>query len=176
MSVLEERLQHVPGQVRANHRACCHAASRFAGLVLPQPLACCWRLMLPAAMLHCCLVPAALQGTWPFFLPACMNPTLPCKQPRPRCCCQGPVEPCEEIRLQLLVLLGNIVSTAGPAIGAYAAEAVMMAEAGFQDPFYEVNVQACSVVATLNGALPVPAPPACSIPHYAAVQQKAMFA
>jgi hypothetical protein len=64
------------------------------------------------------------------------------------------VEPCEEIRLQLMLLLGDIVRTAGHAIGAYAAEAVMMAEAGFLDAFYEINVQACSVVTALNGAGP----------------------
>ncbi|GIL43409.1 hypothetical protein Vafri_1181 [Volvox africanus] len=59
-------------------------------------------------------------------------------------------EPCEEVRLALARLLHALVSLAGKSFGGYAGEAVELVAALCEDPFHEVQEEACAVVVTLN--------------------------
>ncbi|KAG2455132.1 hypothetical protein HYH02_000951 [Chlamydomonas schloesseri] len=62
-------------------------------------------------------------------------------------------EPCEEVRLALARLLRSLVSLAGKSFGGYAGEAAVLVEALCEDPFHEVQEEACAVVVALNDAL-----------------------
>ncbi|GIL43408.1 hypothetical protein Vafri_1181 [Volvox africanus] len=62
-------------------------------------------------------------------------------------------EPCEEVRLALARLLHALVSLAGKSFGGYAGEAVELVAALCEDPFHEVQEEACAVVVTLNEVL-----------------------
>ncbi|KAG2499196.1 hypothetical protein HYH03_002777 [Edaphochlamys debaryana] len=59
-------------------------------------------------------------------------------------------EPCEEVRLGLARLLRALVAAAGGSFGAYAGEGVGLVEALAEDPFHEVQEEACGVVVALN--------------------------
>ena len=61
------------------------------------------------------------------------------------------VETCEEIRLKIAILFVFLLELAGKACGAYAAEALGTIKALIEDPFHEVNVQACKAALALNG-------------------------
>ena len=55
------------------------------------------------------------------------------------------------MRLALARLLHTLVSLAGKSFGGYAGEAAALVEALCEDPFHEVQEEACAVVGALNG-------------------------
>ncbi|GIL99070.1 hypothetical protein Vretimale_4331 [Volvox reticuliferus] len=62
-------------------------------------------------------------------------------------------EPCEEVRLALARLLHALVLLSGKSFGGYAGEAVELVAALCEDPFHEVQEEACAVVVALNEVL-----------------------
>jgi hypothetical protein len=64
-----------------------------------------------------------------------------------------PKEGSEEVRLALTRLLLLLLRLADKAAAAYAAEAVAIVKVLADDPFHEVNVDACAVVLALNASL-----------------------
>ncbi|KAG1672600.1 hypothetical protein FOA52_002080 [Chlamydomonas sp. UWO 241] len=64
-----------------------------------------------------------------------------------------PKEGSEEVRLTLTRLLLLLLELADNAAAAYAAEAVAIVKVLADDPFHEVNVEACSIVLALNASL-----------------------
>ncbi|PNH12703.1 HEAT repeat-containing protein 2, partial [Tetrabaena socialis] len=62
-------------------------------------------------------------------------------------------EPCEEVRLALARLLRALVCLGAKSFGGYAGEAVALVGALCEDPFHEVQEEACAVVLALNDAL-----------------------
>ncbi|GLC35967.1 hypothetical protein PLESTB_000524400 [Pleodorina starrii] len=62
-------------------------------------------------------------------------------------------EPCEEVRLALARLLRSLVSLSGKSFGGYAGEAVELVAALAEDPFHEVQEEACGLVGDMNDVL-----------------------
>ncbi|GFR41385.1 hypothetical protein Agub_g2068, partial [Astrephomene gubernaculifera] len=62
-------------------------------------------------------------------------------------------EPCEEVRLALARLLRSLVVLGGKGFAGYAGEAVELVGALAEDPFHEVQEEACGVVGAMNEVL-----------------------
>ncbi|KXZ56414.1 hypothetical protein GPECTOR_1g369 [Gonium pectorale] len=62
-------------------------------------------------------------------------------------------EPCEEVRLALARLLRCLVVLGGKSFGGYAGEAVEVLGALCDDPFHEVQEEACATLVAMNEAL-----------------------
>jgi hypothetical protein len=73
--------------------------------------------------------------------------------PRSRRAPQNLTEPCEEVRLGLARLLTALVQLAGGGpFAPYAGEAVDLLGSLAEDPFHEVQEEACALAVALNGA------------------------
>ncbi|GAX77040.1 hypothetical protein CEUSTIGMA_g4487.t1 [Chlamydomonas eustigma] len=64
-----------------------------------------------------------------------------------------PKEQSEEVRQKLAAQLLLLLSLAAKAVAAYAAEVVQMIKVMLADPFYEINIEACTAALALNDAL-----------------------
>lgn len=63
---------------------------------------------------------------------------------------QNLVETSEEVRLQLARLLVIVIQLGQKAISAYAGEIVHLIKILCEDPFHDINVEACEAVQQIN--------------------------